>query len=146
MPIRDEAAMNASLNNDYGATKGPNAPASHQFALYVGDPQIDLVNGGGYEINNVNCPGYARVTMLNDGTTWAPASGGLKQTVAGITLPAPTGEWVDEPTHWGLIAAGEVVWDTGPFTEPMQITGSSTEGIVVRPVVFYSDAVTEEDE
>ena len=146
MPIKDEAAMNASLDNDYGSSKGPNSPTTHQFALFVGDPQIDLVNGGGYEVNSANCPGYARVTVANNGTVWAPADGGLKETIDGITLPPPTDEWVDEPTHWSLIASGEVVWDTGPFTEPMQITGESVDGIVVRPVVFYSDAVTDEDE
>jgi hypothetical protein len=144
MPIKDEAAMNASLDNDYGATKGPNAPASHQLALFVGDPQVDLIDGGGYEIDSTNCPGYARTTVSNN-ATWAPSEFGMKQTVDGIELPAPTDEWIDEPTHWALIASGEVIWDTGPFTEPMQITGASTEGIVVRPVVFYSDAVVEED-
>lgn len=145
MPIKDEAAMNASLNNDYGATKGPNSPSSHSLALFVGDPQLEVADGGGYEISAISCPGYARVAISND-ASWAPAADGMKQTAESVEFPAPTDEWVEEPTYWALIAPGEVIWDTGPLTEPMQITSASTEGILIRPVIFYSDAVTEEEE
>lgn len=145
MPIKDTAAMNASLDNDYGATKGPNSPSSHQLALFVGDPQIAEEDDGGIEISSVNNPGYARATVPND-ATWAPAEDGFKKTVDSIEMAAPTAAWLDEPTHWALIASGEVVWDTGPFLEPMQITGSSVDPILVNPVVFYSDSIIEEEE
>ncbi len=145
MPIRDVAAMNASLDNDYGATRGPNAPASHELALYVGDPQVDPLEGGGYEIADDTCPGYARVSIPNNGV-WAPANEGLKTLIDGAEFPPPTGEWADEPTHWGLVAPGGVVWDTGPFTEALQVTAASDTGPLVQPTVFYSDAVIEEEE
>lgn len=139
MPIRDTAAMNASLNNDYGATKGPNAPASHELALFDGDPMIDALDGGGVEVAALDCPGYARVTLAND-AGWLAAADGMKKRAALAQFPATTGEWLTPVTHWALIASGGVVWDCGPLTEPLEVTGAG-DGPEVAVTVFYDDSV-----
>lgn len=132
MPIRDLAARNSSLDNDYGTTAGPNAPASHLLALYVGDPFLD-----GYETAG---GGYARVAV--PAASWGPADGGMKTTTAPVQFPATTAAWDQPVTHWALYdAAGVVMWDTGPLTEPLDVTGSGP-GPTVTPTVFYDDSAT----
>lgn len=128
MPIRDVAAMNASLDNDYGTTRGPNAAASHDLALFVGDPLTDGVE--------VTGGGYARATIA--AADWAPAADGMKETTAPVALPNTTAEWPDAATHWALFA-GTVMWDCGPLTEPLEVTGASA-GPLVAVAVFYDDS------
>ena len=130
MPIRDIAAMNASLDNDYGATHGPNAPASHELALFDGDPMTD----------GVELTGYGRATVAND-ATWAAAADGQKQTVAPVQMPDVAGEQ-DEATYWGLFD-GTTMWDCAPLTESVQVTEAGP-GPLVSPVIFYSDSLDEE--
>lgn len=132
MPIRDTAAMNASLDNDYGATHGPNAPDSHDLALFDDDPSLD-----GLELTDTDSPGYARVAIPND-ATWAPAADGSKSLVVPAQMPDPTDAWV-EATHWGLFD-GSTLWDYGPLTEPLEVTAAG-DGPLVSPVVFYDDSV-----
>lgn len=132
MPIRDLAARNASLNNDYGATRGPNAPDAHSLALFSGDPMIDAGDGGGVEISG---GGYARVTI--DQSEWLPAADGLKTLAAPKTFPATTGEWPDTVTHWALYD-GSTMWDCGPLAEEVDVTGAGA-GPVVNVTVFYDD-------
>ena len=130
MPIRDTAAMNASLDNDYGSTHGPNAPASHDLALFDGDPMLD-----GVELDSTSAPGYARVSIA--AADWAAAADGQKALVAPVQLPDPTDAWL-EATHWALLD-GSTMWDCGPLTEPLEVTGASSDGPLVSPVVFYDD-------
>ena len=132
MPIRDDAARNASLDNDYGTTTGPHAAPSHLLALFVGDPFID-----GYETSG---GGYTRVAVAP--ADWLPADGGMKTTVAPIQFPATTAAWSQPVTHWALYDnTGAVMWDTGPLTEPLDVTGSGP-GPTVTPTVFYDDSAT----
>jgi hypothetical protein len=141
MPIRDVAAMNASLDNDYGTTRGPNAAASHELALFNGDPMIDVADGGGTELTALDNPGYARVTVSP--ADWLPAANGRKDLTSPKQLPATTGEWLESPTHWALIAAG-VMWDCAPLNEPLEVTGPGA-GPLVSVTVFYDDAVVDDD-
>lgn len=134
MPIRDVAAMNASLNNDYGVSTGPNAPASHECALFNGDPLIDEADGGGVELNSTDCPGYARVLLSQAG--WPAAVDGVKSRL--VTFPDATGEWSVGATHWALIATGEVFWDCGEIPDPLEVTGAG-DGPQVEVTVFYDN-------
>lgn len=123
--IRDIGPRNASLANDYGATKGPNAAASHQFAVFEGDPSVDGVEltGGG----------YARVTLPNDGTVWpAPVGGQLTITV---DLPL-TGEPTGIGDHFALFDAadGTSCWDTGPLSTDLLYTAAGTYQITITIV------------
>lgn len=132
MPIRDVAAQNASLDNDYGTTRGPNAAASHDVALFIGDPMNDGVE--------VTGSGYGRVTV--PATGWALADDGFKTLTVPVEFPPPSGAYPDSVTHWALWA-GSVMWDCGPLTEPLDVTGASPSGPHVSVTVFYNDAVNE---
>lgn len=129
MPIRDVEAMNASLDNDYGTTRGPNAADSHELALFYGDPMTD-----GVEISG---GGYARVTV--NPADWLPANDGFKSTEP-IQFPATSGAWPDSPTHFALYD-GSVMWDNAPLVEPLDVTAASATGPTVVVTVFYDDNV-----
>jgi len=132
MPIRDVAAMNASLDNDYGTTHGPNAPSSHDVALFVGDPMTD-----GVEVSGA---GYARVQIL--AAAWMAASDGFKTPSAPVVFPDPTAAYPGTVTHVGLFAHGtSTMWDCVPLSEPLDVTAASTDGVEVIFSVYYNDAV-----
>lgn len=138
MPIRDTAAMNASLDNDYGPTRGPNAAASHDVALYSGDPMIPADQGGGVEIDG---GGYARVPLA--AADWEPADAGAKS-AAPVTFPDTTAAWATAATHWALFD-GAVMWDCGPLAEELVVTGPGS-GPVVEVTVFYADSLNDMEE
>jgi hypothetical protein len=138
VPIRDIAAMNASLDNDYGATHGPNVPASHELALFDLDPSAIDDTTGTYIATELT--GYGRATITND-ATWAAAADGQKQTVAPVQMPDVAGEQ-DEATFWGLFD-GTTLWDYGPLTEAVEVTEAGP-GPQVIPVIFYSDSLDDE--
>lgn len=142
MPIRDIAAMNRSLDNDYGPTRGPNAAASHLLALFDGDPMVDVAEGGGEEVSG---NGYARVSIAP--ADWSPAANGYKPMASPKVFPDTTAEWPNGASYWALIDGGDGVtmWDCGPLAEPLEITGPGP-GPVVSISVFYDDAVTVEEE
>lgn len=129
MPIRDVAAQNSSLDNDYGVSAGPNAPSEHELAIFAGDPLLD-----GAELTDADCPGYSRLTVEQG--DWPAAADGAK--TLSVNLYAPTGEWSTVGTHWALIAAGEVVWDCGEFVDPVVVTGAG-DGPLVVVTVFYDN-------
>lgn len=150
MPIRDVAAQNKSLDNDYGATKGPNAPATHQVALFIGDPMTDGVEvadetevddgmGGTIFVPN----GYARVSLTN-GAAWSAAADGLKSTAAPVEFPTALAEYPDTVTHWALYDAADstTMWDCAPLTEPLDVT-SAGDGPAVILSVFYETQLEE---
>jgi hypothetical protein len=142
MPIRSVAAMNKSLDNDYGATKGPNAAASHQLALFSSDPLVED-DPTTVELTTGTCPGYGRATIAN-GAAWAAAANGQKATAAPVTMPAPTAEWAVSATHWGLYGSDGSWWDCGPLTDDLLITGAGP-GPLVNPVIFYADSLVGDD-
>lgn len=130
MPIRDEAAMNASLDNDYGTTAGPNAAAEHLMALYTGDPRLAAPE--------VTGDGYTRTVVQP--ADWDPAVGGRKTTV--VTMLPPSGDW-DSATWWGLLDAADpdVMWDCAPLADPLDVTGASTDGPIITITVFYNNSL-----
>lgn len=135
MALLSVAAMNASLDNDYGTTAGPNAAAHHLLALWVGDPADE----DSYELAGA---GYARVQV--NPADWAPAVDGAKTTTEPVQFPPPTDEW-DEPSHWVLYAPdGVTAWDYAELVEPLLVTEASATGPEVTPTVYYTDSLLEE--
>lgn len=134
MPIRDQAAQERSLDNDYGPTRGPNSPDSFEVAFFVGDP---LVDGTEVPTHVDGIPtGYARAVHDND--DWELAAGGVKPTLP-ITFADALTEWPETVTHAALFdpVAGEW-WDTVELEEPLDVTGPGTIPPFVLPV-FYDN-------
>ena len=128
--IRDTAAQNKSLDNDYGATKGANAPASHTFHLFAGDPRIPEADGGGVELTT----GYTPPTITNNGASWPAAANGAKTgAVVALTF---TADLADGATHWALKGSDGYWWDTGELDSEISAAASGTSKNVV-PVIFY---------
>jgi hypothetical protein len=125
MPLASVAAQNASLDNDYGTTRGPNAPGAHELALFNGDP----VNGG----TELTGFGYARASVLP--ADWIAADDGAKS--ATVTFAAPTAAWLTA-THWLLIDAADstTFWESAAFDEALEVTGAGA-GPEVTVTVFY---------
>lgn len=136
MAIRDQAAMERSLDNDYGATRGPNSPDSFEVMLLdsFGNeiPDTSLDEDGVTEIPN----GYARATHDND--DWLPADEGVK--VSGVvTFPAPLADW-ETAYYWALRdPLTDQRWDYAPLTEPLDISGAGSDQPTLIMTVFYDD-------
>lgn len=129
MPIRDQAAMNRSLDNDYGSTRGPNAPAAFEVALFDGDP-----TQGGVELAG---SGYAR-GALNNATGWLAAVDGLKATVAPVAFPASTAAW-NTARYWALFDTVTATWwEYARLVEPLEVT-TAAPGPTVALAIFYDN-------
>jgi hypothetical protein len=129
MPIRDQGAMERSLDNDYGPTRGPNAPDSFEVMLL--DATGEEIPGTTEGVAN----GYARPTHPND--AWLAATGGAKVSEV-VTFAAPTGAW-ETAYYWALRdPLTGLVWDYSPLTEPLDVTGPGTPVTLVM-TVFYED-------
>jgi hypothetical protein len=135
--IRDTAAANKSLDNDYGASKGANAPASHTLHLFAGDPAIPAADGGGVELTSAG--GYSAPTITNNGTSWQPAANGQKNGV-NVTFPASTGAWSAVATHWALLGSDGLWWDTGVLGSAINITAAGVTK-TVAPRIFYGTRI-----
>jgi hypothetical protein len=147
VPLVSIAAQNKSLDNDYGATHGANAPAAHTVRLWIGDPEVD-----GIEVPDTTeteagtvANGYAAVVAANDATTWAAAVDGQKVSVF-IEFPAALEAYPDTITHFTTESSTDSteVWDSGPLLEPIDIT-SAGDGPSAQLTIFYStDPLIEE--
>lgn len=133
MTLLSPAAQSASLDNDYGANKGPNAAAAHELALFNGDPRL-----GGTELTSDG--GYARVVITNNGTNWPGASGG-STTSAQQTFAASTDAWSDTATFFVLYdhADGTTAWDSGELADEISVETSGTE-VATSVTVYYEDS------
>lgn len=126
----DVAAMNAILDASFGTTRAAHCPSSHQLALFYGDPR-DL----GTELDATG--GYARTTVA--AADWLAAADGEKSTVT-KTLATPTGEWSSEATHYALFDGSGYLWDSGPLTSALTVTGPGPAP-QARITVRWADAV-----
>lgn len=149
----DVAAQNASLDNDYGSTKGPNAAAAHEVALFIGHP-----DNGGVEVSDLTevddglggttfeANGYGRPVITND-ASWLPASEGVKLSAVPLQWPDVTsdeGYGGQLPTHFVLIDAADhtTKWDIVPLVNPEDVTEAGP-GPAIRLAVFYGDSTEE---
>jgi hypothetical protein len=134
MALVSIAAQNASLDNDYGATAGPNAAAAHEVALYAGDPLT-----GGVELDAAG--GYARPTVTNDGASWAAADGGAKTSTV-VAFADSTDEWTvaGDPavaTHFLLVDASTGdFWDSGLLGDEVSVEAAGP-GPRVQLTIYY---------
>lgn len=129
MPIRDQAAQERSLDNDYGTTRAAAAPAAFEVAGFAGDPSL-----GGVEVSG---GGYARGVLSND--DWLAADGGIKTSLP-VAFPAPTGAWSATVTHVGLFDPVEAAWwDVVPLVEPLDITGAGDPPSVVVSILYANN-------
>lgn len=117
MPFVDEAAQNAALDALWGAGHGASMPSTFQVGLLDGDP-----SDGGAELDSDG--GYARITRANNATTWLPADAGVKSSVP-LPFPDPTDAWSADADYWGIYVAG-VLFDYGPLSDTLQVTGAGT--------------------
>jgi hypothetical protein len=119
--LRDVAAINASLDNDYGATRGPNTPAALEVALLeTREPGSEITGGG-----------YSRPTLDSD--DWLPAADGVKSS-APVSMGTPSGAW-DTANYAGLYdPVAAVWWDVVPLAEPLTVTGAGDPVTVVLSV------------
>lgn len=128
MPIRDQAAMNRSLDNDYGTTRGPNAPDAFEVALFDEDPTLDGVELAGN--------GYARGAQDND--DWLPSADGLKATVAPVAFPDATAAWTTA-RYWGLYDPITATWwEYARLVEPLDVTAAGP-GPTLALAIFYDN-------
>jgi len=125
--LRDIAAINASLDNDYGTTRGPNTPASLEVALLASADPADEITGGGY------------VRPVHDSDDWLPAADGVKTASVADDCGTPTGAW-DTAQFAGLYdpVAG-AWWDVVALTEPLTVTGAGDPVTVVLSVAGGSN-------
>lgn len=142
MPIRDVEAMNASLDNDYGTTRGPNSPTSHYLALFMGDPLTDGVEVPA--LNDELLPtGYARVEITP--SMWEPAADGEKQLTDFVAFPATLNEWPAAVTHFALFSPTGVMWDCSILEEELVVTGPGDSPTVLVKI-FHADTLDPEDD
>ena len=140
MPIRDQGAMERSLDNDYGSTRGPNAPDDLTVHLFHGDPTTP----DAYEIPNLTeddngdlVPnGYAPAEMSND--DWLPSEGGIKLSDPNPVFAEPLEEW-ETVTHWAVKdPVTGLWWDSAPLAIELDVTGPGTP-VAVQLAIFYDD-------
>ena len=148
MPLISTAAQNASLDNDYGATCGPNSPAAHRVRLWMGDP-----DGDGVEVPNTTeteagtvANGYAPVVIDNDGTVWLDAEDGQKSTAAVVQFPDALEAYPGTVTHATLEDSTDAtaVWDSVPLLEPLDVTSAGVGPAGVLTIFYSTDLLTEE--
>lgn len=144
MPLKSLTAQAASLDNDYGSTRGPNAPASLIFRIFVGDPMGDGVEmPATTDIDGVpTANGYAPVTVPNDDATWLPAdvTDGSKATNP-LTFPTSLAPYPEIGTHMQVEdAATGAVWDCVALAATDRVVVAAA-GVAPRPIftVFYND-------
>jgi hypothetical protein len=115
------AAQNASLDNDYGTTRGPNTPTSLQVALLASADTSDEITG----------TGYARVVLDSD--DWLAAADGVK-TSEPVSFGPPTGAW-ETARFAGLYdTVAGAWWDVVALTEPLTVTGAGPAVVVTLSV------------
>lgn len=129
MPILDQAAQEASLDNDYGATHGPHAPAAFEVALFDADPSF-----GGVELAG---NGYAPGVIGND-ADFDPAADWVKRSAAPVSFPDATGPWATA-RYWALRdPLTGLVWDYAPLVETLDVTAAGP-GPTVALAIFYTN-------
>lgn len=132
MPLGDVTEQQRHISSYYGADS-TQVPASFDVALYTGDP-----TNGGVE---VAYPGYARVTLTNDTTTFVPGTDGSATATASFP-DATDAATSDDPAVWVLFNGTAIdSWDF--LASAIAIDGPGViEDIEVTPYIPNSDSVS----
>jgi len=99
--------------------------------------EVGLRNADGNELDPVDCPGYARVTV-SWGSLWqVPASGSMSSVA--VHFPDATAEWTDAGLK-DVIYADGYAWDSEDLVDPIVVTAAGA-GPVLTLVRSFEDAV-----
>lgn len=126
MPLVSVAAMNASLDNDYGSSSGANSPASFTLHPLDGDPRDD---GAEIVVDGITPP-----TLANNDTNFPAAVDGEKVCPA-FDIGTPT---VAGPTvRWWLLkdAATGDYWDACSLRRPVDLPAGTPAKL--KPEIAY---------
>jgi hypothetical protein len=117
MPLGDVTEQQAFISSYFGADAS-RIPASFDVAIYTGDPY-----NGGVEFAY---PGYARVTLTNDLTTFVDNSDGSSTATA--SFPDATGAaTTDDGAVWVLFNGTAIVaWEF--LDQPVEVDGAGVVG------------------
>lgn len=125
------AAMNASLDNDYGSARGSNAPDNLELALFVSDP-----DAGGLEMTSTG--GYARSGPVASATAFPTAASGGAKTSIGWDFGTSSAAWDDVAGFFVIFDADSGdAWDSGPLPVPVSVNGSGVAVSVPGVTVYY---------
>jgi hypothetical protein len=132
MPLVDVDAMNRSLDNDYGTTRGSNAAASHTLELWSGDP----IEGGAEVVGS----GYAAQTVMP--SDWDPAENGAKSIAVDVDYPIAGEDW-GTVTHWLLRGDDGTAWDAAALAEPLPVVEGASLHFSAGTITVYYDRLLE---
>lgn len=129
------SARAKSLANDFGPTRGPNAPDGFLIILLDDNPEFD-----GVELDSTSCPGYARAAVNNDDF----------EVVSGVgmrvlkTLASPTGAWTKIARYAALLNASDTseMWDYTAIN-PIRVREAGPFESALSFTVYYSDDSTD---
>lgn len=117
MSIQDDAAANASLDDDFGDSKGAKAPATWYIAIF--DSLGNELTGTG---------GINRIAVANTGaaagTNWPDASARAKSNGVDVTSSSSTGAWsaAGHTVKLADTASGAATfWDGGNLSADISI-------------------------
>lgn len=132
MPLGDVSEQQRHVSSYYGADASQ-VPASFDAAIFTGDP-----TDGGVEIDY---PGYARVTLTNDTTTFVADTDGSVR--AALQLPDATDAMTtDDGAVWVLFNGTAIdSWDF--LATPLVIADAgAVEEIGITPYIANASSVT----
>lgn len=133
MPLGDVSEQQRHVSSYYGAD-ATQVPASFDVALWTGNPYDD----GTVE---VSYPGYARVTLTNDGTTFVAGTDGSATATA--TFPDATDAATTDDAACWVLFNGTSIDSYAYLLAPIGIDGAgSIEPIEITPYIPNDDSVT----
>lgn len=124
---------NAWLDHVYGGTVYT-PPANIFVGLHVSNPGETGASG---EVSTGGGSNYGRAQIVNNGTNWAAASGGVKATQTVTTFATPGGSgWGDVTyyTFWDSASGGNCLGISNAFSPQTINTGNT--------VTFAAGAIT----
>lgn len=127
------AARLKSLSNDYGPTRGPNAPDNWLAHLYDDNPAVD-----GVELDTGTCPGYAAIAFANGDF----AATDDNQVQATVTVGDATGAWT-KSARWVVLEDADnpgEFWDYVPINELLATAAGPFDGPLEITVNYVDDA------
>jgi hypothetical protein len=129
------AARLKSLSNDYGTTRGANAPDNWLAHIYDGNPSVD-----GVELDDASCPGYVAIEIPNDDF----AATDDNQMEVTVSVPDAEGAWTKTGRFVVLEDADNLgeFWDYVPINA-LQATAAGPWGEDLEITINYVDDATE---
>lgn len=135
MPLGDVSEQQNHVGSYYGADDSL-VPASFDAAIFTGVPAA--LGGDGVEIDY---PGYDRVTLTNDTSTFVPDTDGSVR--AALQLPDATDEMTTDDGLVWVLFNGTAIDSYDFLATPLKVTGAgSIEEIGISPFIPNASSVT----